>query len=85
MTVASACCTTDVSTAGSSVATTCPRFTVWLKSAPSEAMVPLTWVPTSTVSTGASVPVAETDTTIGSRVTAAVLSRGGASPASARR
>ena len=59
-TVARACSTCDCSSAGSSVATTCPLRTCELKSAPSVLIVPLTWVPTSTVSTGCSVPVAST-------------------------
>ena len=64
--MASACCTCDGQHGGIERGDHLPRFTVSLKSAPSVAMVPLTWVPTSTVSTGASVPVADTDTTIGS-------------------
>ena len=70
--------------AWSSVATICPRFTVSLKSTPSDEMVPLTCVPTSTVSTVCSVPVASTVDTTDPRVTWANTSWGGAAPTSAR-
>src|SRR5215813_1837739 len=47
-------------TLGSSWATNCPFFTTVLKSAYNSEIVPETWLPTCTVVTACSVPVAET-------------------------
>ena len=44
----------------SSFAITCPRFTRWPKSAYSSAIRPDTWLPTCTVTSAVSVPVAVT-------------------------
>ena len=58
---------------GSIRAITCPFLTWELKSAPSDWIVPETWLPTWTVTTAESVPVAETVVTRSPRSALAVL------------
>ena len=65
---------------GSRRASTWPFLTIELKSAPSDRMLPDTWLPTWTVVTASSVPVAAIWLTIDPRVTAAVTTSGAASP-----
>ena len=55
---------------------TWPLRTIELKSAYSSCTVPDTWVPTSTVSTACSVPVAATASTTSPRVTGMVVTLG---------
>ena len=52
---------------------TCPFFTIELKSAPSQLMLPDTWLPTCTVVTACSVPVEPTVSMISPRDTAVAL------------
>ena len=65
---------------GSSRASTCPLWTIELKSAFSSRMVPETWLPTWTVVTASTVPVAAIWVTIDPRVTTPVTIAGAASP-----
>ena len=52
---------------------TCPFLTMLLKSAPSHWMLPETWLPTWTVVTACSVPVAPTVSTMSPRLIGAVV------------
>ena len=52
---------------------TCPFLTMLLKSAPSHWMLPDTWLPTWTVVTACSVPVAPTVSTMSPRLSGAVV------------
>ena len=67
------CSTCAWNSDGSRRAITCPFFTIELKSAPSQAMLPDTWLPTCTVVTACSVPVEPTVSMISPRVTGCVL------------
>ena len=59
---------------------TCPFLTMLLKSAPSHWMLPDTWLPTCTVVTACSVPVAPTVSTMSPRLSGAVLTCSSVSP-----
>jgi hypothetical protein len=75
-TVARACSTCVSKSEGSSSAITWPRRTRALKSARNDLIVPETWVPTCTVVTACTLPVASTCSTTSPRVTTAVTRAG---------